>query len=67
MKITVYTVLKSYGYDSVLVIKYFCTTTNFWPTYIRAYGDLSNPCLGTGKKVFQGGPSPKRGQQGRGK
>ena len=44
-------------------MKYFCGTTNFWPTYIRAYGDLLNPCLVAGKKVFQGGPSQKRGLQ----
>ena len=29
MKSMAYTVLKSYAYDNVLLIKYFCPTTNF--------------------------------------
>ena len=38
-----YTVLESYAYDKVLVIKYFCTTTDFSRTHVRTYSDLSNP------------------------
>ena len=34
MKSITCTVLESYVYDNVLVIKYFCTTTNF---HIRTY------------------------------
>ena len=42
MKSMTYTVLESHGYDNVLVIKYFCPTTNFSHTYARTYSDLSN-------------------------
>ena len=40
-----YTVLESHAYDSVLVIKYFCTTTNFSLTYVHTYKDFSNSSL----------------------
>ena len=43
MKIMTYTVLEPYAYDNILVIKYFCTTTNFSCTYVYAYNDLSKP------------------------
>ena len=39
----IYTVLESHAYDNVLVMRYFCTTTNFSHTYVRTYSDLSNP------------------------
>lgn len=42
MKSVAYIVLQSYAYYNKLVVKYFCTTTNFWRTYIHAYSDLSN-------------------------
>ena len=40
-----YTVLESHAYDIELVIKYFCTTTNFSCTYVHTYSDFSNPGL----------------------
>ena len=40
-----YTVLESHAYNNVLVIKYFCTTTNFSFTHVRRYSDFSNPGL----------------------
>ena len=40
MKSMVFTVLQTYVYNNVLVMKYFCTSANFWGTY---YSDLSNP------------------------
>ena len=45
MKSMAYIVLQSYGYNNVLVIKYFCTTTNFCHTYLYKYSDLLNPGL----------------------
>ena len=45
MKSITCTVLESYVYDNVLVIKYFCTTTNFSYTYVCTNNDLSNPAL----------------------
>ena len=38
-----YTALELYAYNNVLVVKYFCTTTNFSYTYIRTQYDLLNP------------------------
>ena len=43
MKSMAHTVLQYYRYSNVLVIKYFCMTTNFLCTYLRAYTDLLNP------------------------
>ena len=50
MKSMAHTVLQTYAYDNVLVIKYFCTTINFWRLYIRAYSDLSNPVYMDGSR-----------------
>ena len=43
MKSMTYAALEIYGYDNVLVIKYFCTTIDFSSTYVRTYRYLSNP------------------------
>ena len=37
MKSMTYTVLESHAYDNVLIINYFCTTTNFSRTYVRMH------------------------------
>ena len=35
MKSMTYAIFESDAYDNVLVVKYFCTTTNFSCTYVR--------------------------------
>ena len=52
MKSIAYIVLQTYVYDSVLGIKYFCTTTNFWRLYIRRYINLSNPVYMDGSRFW---------------
>ena len=37
-----YAALESYAYDNILVIKYFCITTNFTRIYVCTQSDLSN-------------------------
>ena len=42
MKSMTYAALESFAYDNLLVIKYFCLTTNFPHTYVHMYSDLPN-------------------------
>ena len=37
-----YAALESYAYNNILVIKYFCITTNFTRIYVCTHSDLSN-------------------------
>ena len=42
-KCMLYTVLESYAYHNILIIKYFSTSTNFSGALLHTYSDLLNP------------------------